>query len=345
MVEHVPKIAQLLIFIFASVSISTGGQVAIAMSSSPVASRPAVHPAVVRVIVPGLDGTSFGSGALVAVAGDHGLVVTNWHVVREATGQIIVAFPNGFRTNATVLQKDEDWDLAALAIWRPNVQPIPLAPRAARPGEELTIVGYGSGKYRAVTGRCTQYVSPGGNHPYEMVELSASARNGDSGGPILNSNWELSGILFGAAFGRTTGSYCGRVGRFLNSVATDFRSLPPYSPKQSPPQLAQTPRPQQYAIEQPEYSSPSPKIAAGQPRFPNSIPANSDPTQSPTSSADRILPIVSVKAPPETEFEPINWDDLVGTTHWDKLKSLLAVLGLVAMVLHGMRLSGATKDP
>ena len=43
-----------------------------------------------------------------------------------------------------------------------------------------------------------------------MVELAAPARNGDSGGPILNSRGELAGVLFGSAFGRTTGSYCGR---------------------------------------------------------------------------------------------------------------------------------------
>ena len=46
--------------------------------------------------------------------------------------------------------------------------------------------------------------------PVEMVELSAAARKGDSGGPILNSRGELAGVLFGAGFGRTTGSYCGR---------------------------------------------------------------------------------------------------------------------------------------
>ena len=61
--------------------------------------------------------------------------------------------------------------------------------------------------------------------PSEMVELSAAARNGDSGGPILNSRGELAGVLFGTAFGRTTGSYCGRLRWFLASVEGDFRSL------------------------------------------------------------------------------------------------------------------------
>ena len=126
-----------------------------------------------------------------AVNQDHGLVVTNWHVVRDATGQIVVAFPDGFRSGATVLRMDRDWDLAALAIWRPNVQPIPLSSEPPKPGDPLTIAGYGSGSYREATGRCTQYVSPGGNNPYEMVELSAGA---DSETPAAQSSISVASL-------------------------------------------------------------------------------------------------------------------------------------------------------
>ena len=75
------------------------------------------------------------------------------------------------------------------------------------------------------SGRCVQYISPGGNHPFEMLELSASARDGDSGGPIFNVQGELAGVLFGAARGRTAGSFCGRVQKFLNSVSPRFDAL------------------------------------------------------------------------------------------------------------------------
>ena len=46
------------------------------------------HPAVVRIIAPEEGGTSFGSGTLVDVHGDYGLVLTNWHVVADATHTI-----------------------------------------------------------------------------------------------------------------------------------------------------------------------------------------------------------------------------------------------------------------
>ena len=183
------------------------------------------HPAVARIVAPEREGASYGSGTLVAVNESSGLVLTNWHVVRDAGGPIVVYFPNGFRSGAYLLRTDQDWDLAALAIRRPNVQPVSIATQKPQPGDEVTIAGYGSGSYRAVTGRVTQYVSPGGNHPYEMLELSAPARNGDSGGPIFNSRGELAGTLFGSSFGRTAGSYCGRLRWFVANVDNDFRRI------------------------------------------------------------------------------------------------------------------------
>ncbi|MBN2291227.1 MAG: trypsin-like peptidase domain-containing protein, partial [Pirellulales bacterium] len=185
-----------------------------------------IHPAVVRIIVPERNGASLGSGTLVAVNERHGLVLTNWHVVRDGNGMVTVVFPDGFHSGATVLKVDRDWDLAALVIWRPHVSPVRLAGTIPRKGEPLTIAGYGSGKYRMVTGRCTEYVSPGRNLPFEMLELSAGARQGDSGGPILNQRGELAGVLFGAAWGRTTGSHCGRVRNFLGPIMGDFNDLP-----------------------------------------------------------------------------------------------------------------------
>lgn len=185
------------------------------------ADRP--HPAVARIVVPEGDGaTSYGSGTLVDVRNQFGLVVTNWHVVRDGTGEVEVVFPDGFRSKARPLKVDADWDLAALVIWRPPVQPVRLAAAAPQPGDQLTICGYGSGQYRAATGRCTQYYAPAVNLPQHMVELDVEARQGDSGGPIFNDRGELAGVLFGAGRGTTLGSFGGRVGSFLGTLAPDI---------------------------------------------------------------------------------------------------------------------------
>ncbi len=184
------------------------------------------HPAVVRVVAQERNAESHGSGTLIDVREDCGLVVTNWHVVRDAVGKIEVRFPGGFVSPARVRKADKVWDLAALVIWRPPVDPVRISRQPPRRGEPLTIAGYGPGPYRAVAGRCTQYVSPGVNYPPEMVELSAEARQGDSGGPIFNDQGELAGVLFGAARGTTTGSYGGRVREFLASIVTDPGAYP-----------------------------------------------------------------------------------------------------------------------
>ena len=52
------------------------------------------HPAVARVIAEERGAESHGSGTLIDVRDDCGLVVTNWHVIRDATGAITVRRPS-----------------------------------------------------------------------------------------------------------------------------------------------------------------------------------------------------------------------------------------------------------
>jgi len=335
------------------------------------AGRP--HPAVVRVIVPDGTGASYGSGALVAVNAEHGLVVTNWHVVRDARGQIVVAFADGFRSGATVLATDRDWDLAALAIWRPNVDPIPLAARPPVPGETLSIAGYGKGSYRAAAGRCTQYVSPGRDFPPEMIELSAAARDGDSGGPILNSRGELAGVLFGAAWGHTTGSHCGRVSRFLSSVADEFQRLgtsPAMIARQSQkkgtgPICAKHPSGRSGKLDLSPFSAVAGREQAGW-RASDDEPASG---RLPVVSIPAVRPLAgesnrqpSPVAPPEaaqttTEpqshggrehvssqgAQPLGWEDIAGSTRSEQIKTILAAVGVLAIVFHGLRLASKAQ--
>jgi Trypsin-like peptidase domain len=175
------------------------------------------HPAIARIIVPEKDGVSYGSGSLVDVREDYGLVVTNWHVVRDASGVISVLFPDGFCSQAEVVKIDKDWDLAALSIRKPAAAPLPMSAVPPQPGQRLLIAGYGSGDFRAAAGNCLGYGSPEQGLPQELVEVDAEARHGDSGGPILNEQGEIAGVLFGTN-GTTHGSYGGRVIGFLSSV-------------------------------------------------------------------------------------------------------------------------------
>jgi hypothetical protein len=178
------------------------------------------HPAVARIVAPEDAGTSLGSGVLVDVNRSQGLVLTNWHVVRDSRAALLVQFPDGFQSAGTVVRWDEAWDLAAVVIWKPQSLPVTLATAPPAIGESLTIAGFGRGSYREETGPCTEYLAPGRGYPREFVELKATARQGDSGGPIFNDRRELAGILFGQNDGRTIGSCSTRVHAFLESVGS-----------------------------------------------------------------------------------------------------------------------------
>ena len=184
------------------------------------------HSAVARIRSLESNATSFGSGTLIYRQGKQGILITNYHVIKDAQDDILVTFPNGFRSSAKIAATDPRWDLAALLIWAPEIPPVVITDNPAKPGDTLTIAGYGSGRYQASSGICSQYVSPGINQPREMVELRTVARQGDSGGPIFNQNKELAGVLFGAGWRTTAGSYSGRVKKFLVPVVARMQQIP-----------------------------------------------------------------------------------------------------------------------
>ncbi len=298
--------------------------------------QPQIHPAVARIVAPGSGSISYGSGTLVYADENFGLVITNWHVINEATGPISVHFPDGFYSLGSVQSVDRDWDLAAIAIHKPNARPVPLANEAPRPGEMLTIAGYGSGSYRAVSGPCTQYVAPGTTFPFEMVEVAVSARQGDSGGPILNSRGELAGVLFGEGHGRTSGSYCGRVRWFLSSVlpgmpnSGSMVASAPLKPVPARPAVARTQsEPARMAL------APAPIVqtnAAVSARRVDAAPATTAVVAS-TRSAE----------PEQPQVQHLSWEDIAGQTLGEQAKTVLAGIGALTMFLQLLRWLGRER--
>lgn len=289
---------------------------------------------------------SFGSGTLIFAGDDYGLVVTNWHVINEATGQISVHFPDGFYSPATIQKVDRDWDLAILAIRRPpNVQPVALANEPPRPGEPLTIAGYGSGEYRAASGPCTQYVAPGMDFPFEMVEVAVSARQGDSGGPIFNAKGELAGVLFGEGNGRTSGSYCGRVRWFLTSVVpaagtsvTQVAVAPTELSPIAPRPITSTTN----ASTQPTASEPA-RLAslestwdstASAPQLPMNVASPPNVTQAVPPCEPQAVLASTRGDSPSPHAHVIGWTDIAGETLGEQIKTVMATVGVLAVILH-----------
>jgi len=303
------------------------------------------HPAVVRVIATDRNSMSLGSGTLVDTNEDYGLVVTNWHVVRDAVGPVEVVFPDGFHSMASIVRTDREWDLAALLIWKPpGVTPVPISTAAPRPGDMLTIAGYGSGNYKMQSGPCTEYLAPAPGRPLEIVELAAAARHGDSGGPILNSRGELAGVLFGEGGGHTDGSYGGRVNQFLHLAANDLRSLPSADvAKSSTPAaaIAQTANVGRRSTATAQFAG---VISEGS----NTGPAEGIVSEPETprvaaraasgghSGNDRQAKPLALAAEPPSRSSSAKGTAIVWT---DELKSFLAAFGVAAILLHVLRLA------
>ncbi|MDR2116314.1 MAG: serine protease [Planctomycetaceae bacterium] len=214
-------------------SMKIGSQVPVSpeTQTSPVLSQ---FPNVVRLVAFDQNGQSFGSGSYIGNYGNYGLILSNWHVIYGANGLVHIHFPNGFSSYGAVILSDQKWDLALVVISQPpcSVPFLPISQTIPKPGDPLWIAGYGSGSYRLAGGHCVRYLAPeiprdGSAPQYEIVDLSVSARQGDSGGPILNSKGELAGVLFGSDMVRSTaGSYCERVNRFLNQTRAAMETLP-----------------------------------------------------------------------------------------------------------------------
>ena len=300
------------------------------------------HPAVARIIAPESTGVSLGSGVLVDVNGSQGLVLTNWHVIRDSRSAVLVQFADGFQSAGTVIRFDEAWDLAAISIWKPKATPVPLAQRNPIPGEPLSIAGYGRGAYREQRGRCTEYLSPGSGYPKELVELQAPARQGDSGGPILNADGRLAGVLFGEGDGRTVGSCVSRLRVFLASVGSDGFEAPPYSVA-----AGTTHQIQKQPMPPTEQAMPSVQVSQSSQRSPRMYPATVSSPVRPMPQAV-AMPYHSVSQQPMSQQLTSPWS-LLGDLHisdavkahfniFTNTKALLTAVGGLSLVLYGLRL-------
>lgn len=158
------------------------------------------------------DPDSYGSGAVISPT----LVLTNYHVVKdrrnygkENNKSVQVRFTDGSRSFASVLQQDENWDIALLRIWPTKLQPFAIGNRPEA-GQTATIQGFGPDyEYVAGVGNVNEkFITHGAsiNHNDFFSVQGVAARQGDSGGPITDQDGKLIGILFGS-YNETNNKY------------------------------------------------------------------------------------------------------------------------------------------
>lgn len=138
--------------------------------------------------------TSGGTGFMVDAKG---FLVTNAHVVRDAT-HVAVQSSNGSEYVAKVVYSDSDKDIAILKITDKNYKPLSSVPYAIKKNsgdlaESIFTLGYprndivyGDGYIASRTGVDGDTLS---------CQITVPANKGNSGSPILNKKGEVIGIL------------------------------------------------------------------------------------------------------------------------------------------------------
>jgi len=160
--------------------------------------------------------TSIGSGTLVAKGADYGAVVTCAHLFNEGDGRVSVRFPGGTNYSATVIAKNRQHDLAFVKITPRPTEPIArMASDYAKQGARVTHAGYGKdGRYMEVSGSVIGYHKWNSSGRAEVLDVTGGSRQGDSGGPILNVQGELVGVLATTDGKSTQGIFNGRICAF-----------------------------------------------------------------------------------------------------------------------------------
>lgn len=194
--------------------------------------------AIVRVVNELHGSRALGTGTLVDVDARQGVVVTCAHLFRDGVGRLLITFSSGRTFQGKLLKIDAAADLAAVAIAPPAVDPIEISRHSPQRGDPLVSCGLGSdSQLRCNRGIALGYVTVTGSHGTETLELSGSARQGDSGGPVLDGQHQLVAVIFGTNGQVVDGTFCGRVRRFLADVVARFRprATPAAPPLVSPP--------------------------------------------------------------------------------------------------------------
>ena len=151
-------------------------------------------------------GTSSGSGFILT---DDGYIVTNYHVVEDAT-ELTVTTHDGTEYSAELKGKDSTNDVAVLKVEAEGLPAVTLgSSHDLVIGDMVAAIGNPLGKLAAtqtigyVSG-INREVATGGVTTISMIQTDAAINPGNSGGPLFN--------MYGQVIGITTAKYSGTTG-------------------------------------------------------------------------------------------------------------------------------------
>jgi len=154
-----------------------------------------------------LDGTApgevergVGTGVVIV---DKGVILTNLHVV-AGSEKIKVTFADGLEAVAVITGVQPENDLAVLQAQKIPDDLIPAVMRSTadlRPGDQVAAVGFPFGigpsvSAGVVSGLKRSFRSPEGKQELgNLIQFDAAANPGNSGGPLINMDGEVLGIV------------------------------------------------------------------------------------------------------------------------------------------------------
>lgn len=192
---------------------------------------------------PGKNVRGVGTGVVIV---DKGVILTCLHVVEgeggeegksEGPGKIKVQFANGLESEAVILQRQPEHDLAVI---RAKNIPDDLMPATLRStqglavGEKVEAVGFPfnigpSASSGIISGLNRNYHSPDGKEVLRnLIQFDAAANPGNSGGPLVTMDGEVVGIVTAILSPHEQGTFIGIAFAVPIEVAAAAAGEPPF---------------------------------------------------------------------------------------------------------------------
>ena len=198
----------------------------------------AIRPSFVLIQTTGEDpddeeGQGLGSGVVITARGD---ILTSLHVV-EGAEQILVSFADGTQSPAQVIAEEPAIDIAVLRPLQPPAVIIPATlgnPNAMRVGDEAFVVGnplglYGSLSSGVISGFDRSFTDADTDQKLEgLIQFDAAVNPGNSGGPLLNRQGQVVGIVTGLVNPTDQSFFIGIGFAVPITVAGGAAGLPPH---------------------------------------------------------------------------------------------------------------------
>jgi S1-C subfamily serine protease len=142
-----------------------------------------------------------GSGFVVAP----NRVMSNAHVV--AGSESVTVEADGKTYDATVVSYDPNADISILDVPGLPSPPLQFDMQEAPTGTDAVVMGYpGGGEFTATPGRIREIIQLNGPDIYhtttvtrEVYTIRGTVRQGNSGGPLIDKDGKVLGVVFGAA--------------------------------------------------------------------------------------------------------------------------------------------------